>query len=208
MVHLTIPGSTRLREQSGFTYLAILALIAVLSLSLGAASEHIANINKREREAELAFVGEQYRNAIASYYQSPVGGVKQFPDTLESLLLDKRSINPVRHLRRLYRDPITGSDQWGLVKTPTGQITGVYSLSNEPILATSKATDISNSLLSGKEGTNQPLTLYSDWKFVHKPNNMDESAVNQGALNLDENAGSKLDQGIDESGGMTQEEML
>lgn len=207
MVPLTIPGNTSLREQRGFTYLAILALIAVLSLSLGAASEHIANINKREREAELAFIGEQYRNAIACYYQTPIGGVKQFPDTLESLLLDKRSVNPVRHLRRLYRDPITGSDQWGLVKTPSGQITGVYSLSNERILATSKA-DLSNGLLSGNEGLKQPAALYSDWKFVYKPNNMDESSMNQGALTLDENADSNLDQAIDEFEGTAQEEML
>ena len=35
----------------------------------------------------------------------------------------------VRHLRRLYRDPMTGETEWGLVKDPDGGIYGVYSLS-------------------------------------------------------------------------------
>ena len=33
----------------------------------------------------------------------------------------------LRHLRRLYRDPLTGSAGWGVVKGPDGGVIGVYS---------------------------------------------------------------------------------
>ena len=33
----------------------------------------------------------------------------------------------LRHLRRLYRDPLTGSADWGVVKGPDGGVIGVYS---------------------------------------------------------------------------------
>lgn len=172
-------------SQGGFTYLTVLFLVFLLLLSLGAASEHIYTLGKREREAELLFVGEQYRNAIASYYYNSPGGIKQLPQTLESLILDKRSINVYRHLRKIYRDPIAGGSEWGLVKTPQGEITGVYSLSNESILTTVNNRSLVPSINLSENSVSFTPAVYSDWKFIFKPdNNVHFTAINSGdALN-------------------------
>lgn len=174
-------GNMQIRAEKGFTYLAVLLLVFILLLSLGAASEHIATINKREREAELIFVGEQYRNAIASYYQNSPGGVKQLPLKLESLILDKRSINRVRHLRKLYQDPITDSNEWGLVNNPQGEITGVYSLSNESVLTTVNNPSLLQNIQVGENSANHSLAAYSDWRFIFKPDNQDRSLIGNGS---------------------------
>jgi len=168
----------RFHAQKGFTYLAVISLVFVLLLALGAASEHIATINKREREAELIFVGEQYRNAIASYYQNSPGGIKQLPFTLESLILDKRSINVLRHLRKLYKDPVTENNEWGLVKTPQDEIVGVYSLSDEEVLTTINNSGLVQISQRDEYSARNTPASYSDWKFIFKPENKDRALIN------------------------------
>ena len=84
---------------------------------------------------------------------------KQYPKELVQLLRDQRVPGVQRYLRKLYRDPITGKNEWGLVKAPDGGIAGVYSLSD---LAPFKEADFPKALaeFTGK-------TKYSDWKFAY-----------------------------------------
>jgi type II secretory pathway pseudopilin PulG len=168
--------------QLGFTYLAVLLLVFILLLSLGVASEHIATIKKREREAELIFIGGQYRDAIASYYYSS-GGNKQLPLTLDSMILDSRSLTVLRHLRKKYEDPITNSDEWGLLKTPQGGITGVYSLSNEEVLSTVNNPSLWTNTSLGENSIKLMPAVYSNWKFIFKPDNQDESSISTNSIN-------------------------
>jgi len=44
---------------------------------------------QREKEKELLYVGDQFREAIALYYQRTPGTVKRYPEKLEELLEDK-----------------------------------------------------------------------------------------------------------------------
>jgi type II secretory pathway pseudopilin PulG len=111
---------------------------------------------QREKEAELLFRGNQYRLAIESYYRKG----QAYPKTLAELLQDKRYPMPVRHLRRLYRDPMTGED-WALVEAPGGGIMGVYSASDAaPFQSAGFPLEI-------QHFTDAPR--YRDWQFVHKP---------------------------------------
>ena len=91
---------------AGFTYLAVLLLVALIGLGLSSAATLFATAQQRERELELLFIGNQYRQAIGSYYESTPGGAKQFPPTLEALLKDERHPVTVRHLRKLYADHV------------------------------------------------------------------------------------------------------
>lgn len=63
-------GLRRLPRVGGFTYLAVLAMIAIIGIALAVTGEvwHIAL--KREKERELLFVGDQFRRAINSYYET------------------------------------------------------------------------------------------------------------------------------------------
>lgn len=117
-----------LGRHGGFTYLGALFLVALLGLGIAGAGQSWAMASQRARERDLLWVGTQYARALQSYYQrSP--GLPQYPRRLEELLEDNRFPVPLRHLRRLYPDPVTRSAQWGLIKTPDGRIAGVYSLS-------------------------------------------------------------------------------
>ncbi len=117
---------------------------------------------QREREKELLFVGEAYRNAIGSYYENSLGSSKQFPTSLEDLILDKRFPTTKRHIRKLYADPMiinmTNKKTWGLVMQQ-GQIVGVHTLSEDvPI----KKIGFN----AGYDAFSEAAT-YSDWKFTY-----------------------------------------
>jgi len=122
-------------RQRGFGYLLVLFALATLGLSLAGTGQVWRTTALREKEAQLLFVGDQYRSAIASYYKSSPDGLMQYPLTLEDLLDDRRFPMPKRHLRQLYRDPMTGAADWGLVKA-ADRIVGVYSSSDSSALKT------------------------------------------------------------------------
>jgi hypothetical protein len=67
----------------------------------------------------------------------------------------------VRHLRRVYPDPITGKDEWGLVKSADGGFAGVYSLSEEAPLKTAGFA-LRDASFEGK-------ARYADWQFTYAP---------------------------------------
>jgi len=150
-------------RNSGFAYIALLASLTVLMLVLTSASESLYLKSKRERELQLFFVGEQFRNAIGNYYESSPQSAKQFPKSLDVLLKDNRSINPARHLRRIYEDPISRKKDWGLVKNEQQGIVGVYSLTTEPILITN--FDYKKVTVDIEQG----MLVYSDLKFIYTP---------------------------------------
>lgn len=76
-----------------------------------------------------------YRRAIESFWNAG-DGQQRLPGTLDELLLDPCFPHGVRHLRRVYPDPMTGRAEWGLVKDQAGGITGVHSLSETRPLKT------------------------------------------------------------------------
>ena len=145
------------RAQRGFTYLGFLITVAVMGAGLAAYGELASHEAQREKEAELIFRGEQFRDAIASYYKKE----QRYPKALEDLLEDKRYPMPVRHLRRVYRDPITGQSEWGLVEAPGGGVMGVFSRSEEAPIKTG------NFSMKNQEFSDMPR--YADWKFIHSP---------------------------------------
>ena len=147
----------RCRASRGFTYLTVIFAVALLGLGLMLAGEAWRTAMQREREAQLLYVGNQYRKAIERYYR---GGPSQYPRALADLLKDQRQAGTARYLRKLYPDPVTGSDRWGLVRNPAGEITGVYSLSPAVPFKTSGFAE-GNDFADAK--------TYEDWKFVYQP---------------------------------------
>lgn len=116
-------------RQNGFTFIGILFLIAGLGVAMAALGTMWQTLSQREKERELLFIGDQFRLAIESFWKAPAGGIKRLPKDFDEMLSDPRFPNTVRHLRRVYRDPMTGDVAWGVVKEPDGGITAVYSLS-------------------------------------------------------------------------------
>lgn len=162
------------RQQGGFIYLWALFAVTIAGIVMAATGEVWRIQSQREKEAELLFIGEQFRKAVMSYYNG-AGNTKEYPKTLEDLLQDTRQVTVKRHLRKIYADPFAGSENsgWGLIEeeTPdTGslassniakRITGVHSLSEmKPI----KKEKFPEHYVKFSEA----LT-YRDWKFIYKP---------------------------------------
>lgn len=147
--------------QTGLAYLAVLFLVAAISISIAIVAQNEDTQLKREKEHDWLFMGKQYQSAIASYYHQSPDGIKTLPNKIEELLLDKRFIAPVRHLRKAYYDPITSQQNWVLIKNQDDQIIGVYSPSQEPILSTKIITEYLGDL-------GEQMAAYADIKFVFK----------------------------------------
>lgn len=174
----------RSRPAAGFAFLFSLLLVALLGVSLVTTSELDSTLTRRAREAELLQVGHEFRQALARYQaaqrglgtpggarldssgaivgspQVGSGPAGAYPARLEDLLLDPRQPRTLRHLRRLYADPITGKAEWGLVRQG-GRIVGVFSLSSaEPMKRDGFDADD-----AGFKGARR----YRDWVFSHPP---------------------------------------
>jgi type II secretory pathway pseudopilin PulG len=147
-----------MRRHSGFTYLTVLFIVAMMGIGLALAGHVWQTMTLREREADLLHVGNEYRKAIERYYLS---GPRQYPRNLTDLLKDPRQPGTVRYLRKLYPDPVTGKDEWGTVKAPDGGIAGVFSTSEDKPLK-SGGFVVRDKEFEGKE-------KYSDWKFSYAP---------------------------------------
>ena len=130
-------------------------LLAVLSAGLAGIGTLWHTQAQREREEELLFIGEQFRAALRSYVQRSPAGVRRFPNTLDELLEDRRQPIPVRHLRRIFVDPMTRRAEWGLLRQPDGGIRGVYSLSTGRPFRTD---DLPGGLTA--------VATYAEWKFA------------------------------------------
>lgn len=143
--------------QRGFTYLGLLFAIAFLGLMFAGTGEVWQRVAQREREEQLLFAGRAYARAIAAYHAATPGDVKQWPRRLEDLVEDRRNFVTRHHLRRLYRDPMTGTPEWGLIRAGEG-IVGVYSTGEgEPL---KKANFLpAESSFAGASG-------YRDWQFL------------------------------------------
>lgn len=145
--------------EAGFAYLWLLFFIAFLGLSLTAAVEVDATNVQRDREKELLSIGRQFRAAIGRYYDTQLtAGRREYPAELADLLHDKRVPGIKRHLRQVFVDPMTGKNEWGLVKIG-GRIVGVHSLSEkQPIKQDGFEADNAN--LRDKK-------KYSEWVFTY-----------------------------------------
>ena len=149
-----------LKKQNGFTYIGVLVIITVVMIGAAAVGQVWHTMMQREKEQELLFVGNQFRTAIAQFYMSTGG---QYPMSLDGLLgaTGQQQGSGKRFLRRIYLDPITGSQEWGLIRQGGGGVYGVYSLSDEKPLKVSGFSE-ANKLFEGK-------TKYSEWRFIYTP---------------------------------------
>jgi len=146
-------------RQRGFTYVAVLILVATLGAVSAAFGELTSHAVQREKEQDLLFVGNEYRKAIASYYRGTPCAIKRYPQSLEDLLADRRYPTPVRHLRRLYPDPMTGKDEWGLLAAPEGGIRGIHSLSQE--------TPVKSGGFAYRDRALEGAGAYAQWHFAY-----------------------------------------
>jgi type II secretory pathway pseudopilin PulG len=114
----------RTGRQAGYAYVLLLAAIAVISVVASASVAPGAAASRRDAERHLLAIGGEFERAFASYRRA---GMQPGPRTMDELLRDPRVPGVRRHLRQLYADPLTGRDDWVVIRDPQGFITGVHS---------------------------------------------------------------------------------
>jgi type II secretory pathway pseudopilin PulG len=139
--------------------MTVLFMVAIMAGGLALVGEVWSTSNAREREAELLHVGNEYRKAIERYYL--LGPQRQYPKSLADLIKDPRQPGTVRYLRKLYPDPITGKEEWGLVKSADGGVAGVHSLS--------EAAPLKSAGFAVRDAAFEGKSKYSEWQFVFAP---------------------------------------
>ncbi|MCE3603622.1 type II secretion system GspH family protein [Massilia sp. P8910] len=150
------------RSQGGFTYLALLFMIAIMGAVSAFTGVLWSTSQQRAKERQLLFIGNEFRKAIGAYYERSPGTVKRYPADLQALLLDERHVGTVRHLRRIYTDPMTLDKAWGLVRAPDGTVMGVYSTSSlKPV----------KKRFSDENAGFENASTYSEWRFVYTSRN-------------------------------------
>ncbi len=174
------------KSQRGATLITVLVMLVVLGVTIGITGASWKTITQRVREAELLWRGKQYMRAIESYYATRQpnqpkidlensaqvkGYTGMLPREAEHLLKDNRFAQTVRHLRNLYKDPMTGED-FVFLKDPGGRIKGVRSSSTDKPFKQDGFTEEFEEFNGAEK--------YSDWLFVF---DVPGGSV-QGGLNL------------------------
>jgi type II secretory pathway pseudopilin PulG len=144
---------------SGVTYIALLLAVAITSGLAASGGAWWSQQQRREREVQLLWAGDQIRRALAAYARA--GPVPVYPETLDDLLLDARSVAPRRHLRRIHDDPMTNGMDWELIRNPQGRIIGVHSRSGAAPLKTGS--------FAARDAHFERARSYRDWTFLVTP---------------------------------------
>jgi type II secretory pathway pseudopilin PulG len=93
-------------REAGYTMVMFVVVMAVMSIMMGVAVQTAEFQMKREREAELIFRGNQYVEAIRLFKMK----YGRYPMRLKELYDAKPRV-----IRKPWKDPITDSDNWGIV---------------------------------------------------------------------------------------------
>lgn len=162
-------GSGNRARQRGFSYLFLLVIVAVLGIAAANAVSLGVNASRRDAESELLSIGTEFENALRSYRATGVAGARVGPRDFEDLLLDKRMSVTRRHLRKIYADPLTGRQEWGVVRQPDGVILGIYSMA--------PGIPIKRAGFDAHRASFESAELYAKWVFSATPQ---DSAIRRG----------------------------
>jgi type II secretory pathway pseudopilin PulG len=94
------------KHRRGYTLVALVIGLTVMAILIAAVLPLASAESQRDKEAELIFRGFQYAEGIRTFKRR----YGRYPNTLAEMF----EMRP-RTLRKLWKDPMTNSDKWGLI---------------------------------------------------------------------------------------------
>ena len=95
-----------MKGDRGYTLVALIVGMTVMAILIAAVLPMASAEAQRDKEAELIFRGFQYAEGIRNFKRR----YGRYPNTLKEMF----EMRP-RTLRKLWKDPMTNSDKWGLI---------------------------------------------------------------------------------------------
>jgi type II secretory pathway pseudopilin PulG len=102
-------------DEEGFMLVGLIVAIFFILLALSVAAPKVAQSLRRDREVEAVHRANQYVRAIRVFYRK----TQHYPSSIEQL----EKTNNIRYLRQRYIDPMTGKDDWRLIKVGENKTT-------------------------------------------------------------------------------------
>lgn len=99
------------RRSRGYTLVALTIGLTIMAILIAAVLPLASTQAQRDKEDELIFRGFQYAEGIRTFRRR----YGRYPNTLKEMF----ELRP-RTLRKLWKDPMTNSEKWGLVTLTTG----------------------------------------------------------------------------------------
>ena len=148
--------------QHGFTLIELLVTIMIISILVGVAVPLARNSIRREKEIELRTALREIRTAIDKYKDYSDRGfimvkvdTEGYPETLQVLVEGVQLVGQVdkklRLLRRIPKDPMTNSTDWGQ-----------RSVQDEPKSMSSGGQNVFD-VYTKSSGTGLDGTKYQEW---------------------------------------------
>ena len=168
----------------GYAMAALLVSLGVMAVLMSAALPVWRHQGQREKEAELAFRGDQYARAIYLYQRR--NGPGNYPPNLDILVQGK-------FLRKKYKDPMTKDGEWDLVRLASQPnqpgIPGTGGRGTQPTFPGSQTTFQSTAGITGVASKSKETsirtdrgTTYNTWRYLApriSPPGMDPNNPNQ-----------------------------
>jgi hypothetical protein len=104
-------------NESGYALLLVFLMAAIAAIGLYMEVPRIAFETQRQKEQLLIERGEQYKRAIQLFLRA--NNNQRWPASIDEL----ESFNGRRFLRRRYKDPMTGKEEWRLIHIQNGVLT-------------------------------------------------------------------------------------
>jgi type II secretory pathway pseudopilin PulG len=105
------------KSEEGYILVAVIFLLALLTIAMAVALPMVTKEIQRDRELETMHRGKQYARGVRMYYKK----FNTYPPNVDALV---KPTNNIRFLRKKYTDPTTGKEDWkpvryGQNKAPT-----------------------------------------------------------------------------------------
>lgn len=160
------------QNPKGFIFISVLILVVIMSILMAMIAKSWTYQVKRSNEEQLIYIGEHYARAIRNFHLQH----KRYPFKLKELI----ETQP-RYLRKLYIDPITKSEDWGVIRLSdmlSGKLKKNDDLNGNETSQIKPTTFSSQQLASGQivgiysKSKETPFRnyqkgdSYDDWKFI------------------------------------------